>query len=48
VTDLQRRLKRLVKMRPDVFGAEGHDFELNPPLAETTVAARGVTRWMKP
>jgi len=37
VTDLQHRLMRLVNMRPDVFGAEGHDFELNPPLAEAKV-----------
>src|SRR6185369_645346 len=33
------RIRRLAKLRPDVFGADGHDWIWNPPLPEATVAA---------
>ena len=32
-------LRRLAAIRPDVFGAEGHGFRLNPPLSESEVAS---------
>jgi hypothetical protein len=31
------RIRRLAKLRPDVFGADGHDWSWNPPLPEATV-----------
>jgi hypothetical protein len=30
-------LNRLSTTRPDIFGANGHGFVLNPPLPETEV-----------
>src|SRR5437660_10695527 len=36
---VRNALRRLFVAQPDVFGADGHHFKLNPPLSETEVIA---------
>ena len=36
---IRESLRRLARLKPKIFGAEGHGFKLNPPLKEFDVAA---------
>jgi SMI1/KNR4 family protein SUKH-1 len=38
-TYIRDSLRRLARVRPNVFGAGEHEFKLNPPLSEAEVAA---------
>jgi SMI1/KNR4 family protein SUKH-1 len=46
-TYVRESLRRLLRVKPKVFGSDGHEFELNPPLSEREVASFEASRGIR-